>query len=257
LIHSIPHEARWLARLLLKSRNTRHEQRVTMRAIDYANSRSQSTEPLAFGPNHGSRLSVRTRIAAALIAAGVVGALFVSHVSHAPRPRDLVLLTQSAKGGDDGAELQLGLAYREGLLGLAPDDVQARYWIHRAALDGNGYAANLEGHAPPPSLAGRARAFLDEIGAVFLRSGSMDRLSTAAQAGDAIAQYQLAMRYREGSWGVARDDAAARLWLERAAKGGNTVAMLTLARAFESGEHGFTRDAEQARLWRDRAAITH
>lgn len=227
-----------------------------MRAIDYANSHSQSAGSFNILPNPGPRLPARTRLAAAVILAGVIGALFVSHITHAPSANDLALLTQSAKAGEDGAELQLGLAYREGLLGLPTDEVQARYWIHRAALDGNNYAAALEGNAPAPSLVGRVLGFLDDVGTIFIRSDSTEHIAAAAQAGDPVAQYQLAMRYRDGSWGVARDDAASRLWLERAAKGGNKVAMLTLARAYEHGEHGFVRDPDQARLWHDQATIT-
>jgi TPR repeat protein len=49
-------------------------------------------------------------------------------------------LNRLAESGDEGAQLQLGLAYRDGHYGLTPDLTKEMYWIKRAAENGNAYA---------------------------------------------------------------------------------------------------------------------
>jgi TPR repeat protein len=49
-------------------------------------------------------------------------------------------LNRLAESGDEGAQLQLGLAYRDGRYGLTPDITKEMYWIKRAAEKGNAYA---------------------------------------------------------------------------------------------------------------------
>jgi TPR repeat protein len=70
-------------------------------------------------------------------------------------------LSKLASAGDGGAQLQIGLAYREGRYGLTPDPVKGMQWLKRAAHNGNAYAeytlgemyAEGQGAAKDPKLA--------------------------------------------------------------------------------------------------------
>jgi uncharacterized protein len=78
-------------------------------------------------------------LAAAIVASVVLG----SHVS----PRDeLDWLTRLANQGDTGAQLQLGLAYRDGRYGPA-DTKTGFYWLQRSAAGGNAFAEDTIGKA--------------------------------------------------------------------------------------------------------------
>jgi hypothetical protein len=181
-------------------------------------------------------------------------------------------LSQLAPSGDAGAQLQLGLAYREGRYGLAPDPHTGLYWLERSAESGNIYAADLVGTAYAEGQGtevdkkrarhwwqvaarggnvdakkrlgkllsgdepGQGLVGLHNLSAVAdqllvgkaIRNQSATALQQRAQAGDPVAQYELAMRYRDGSWGVPRNPALAQKWLERAAAAGNPLAHQTL-----------------------------
>jgi hypothetical protein len=54
-------------------------------------------------------------------------------------------LSKLASEGDGGAQLQVGLAYREGRYGLKPDPVKGLHWIRQAAENGNAYAEYMLG----------------------------------------------------------------------------------------------------------------
>lgn len=70
-------------------------------------------------------------------------------------------LHRLAAGGDTGAEVQLGTAYRDGRYGLAPSQETAFYWFKQAADRGDIYAEELvadayahgRGTQPDPALA--------------------------------------------------------------------------------------------------------
>ncbi len=70
-------------------------------------------------------------------------------------------------------------------------------------------------------------------------------LRTAAAAGNAVAQYEVGIRYAEGR-GVAANAAEAARWLERAAKQGVALAQFRLAGLYEKGT-GVKKDVETAR----------
>ena len=53
---------------------------------------------------------------------------------------DIGWLNRLAKEGDSGAQLQVGLAYRDGRYGLTADATKGLYWLKRAAENGNAYA---------------------------------------------------------------------------------------------------------------------
>ncbi len=59
----------------------------------------------------------------------------------AQRPHDEISwLSSLATAGDNGAQLEIGLAYRDGRYGLNPDASTALYWLKRSADNGNAYA---------------------------------------------------------------------------------------------------------------------
>jgi hypothetical protein len=72
----------------------------------------------------------------------------------------------------------------------------------------------------------------------------VEKLRSAADAGDAAAQYDLAMRYLRGD-GVAPNDSDAAEWLIKSARLGNSSAQLQLGVAYELGR-GVPRDLVKA-----------
>jgi thioredoxin-like negative regulator of GroEL len=60
---------------------------------------------------------------------------------------ELDWLSRLANNGDAGAQLQLGLAYRDGQYGLTPDAKTGLYWLKQSAAGGNAYAEDAIGSA--------------------------------------------------------------------------------------------------------------
>jgi TPR repeat protein len=220
------------------------------------------------------------RTGAVLIALAACGAAWWLK-SEAPSPdQDLAVLRHNAAEGEAGAQLLLGLAYRDGRYGLKPDTGQALAWITRAAEDGKGdeqaYARDLAGRmresrtpaaTSPGSETGLHRlaaathsTWLKLVAAVtdlFAITDTGRQSGTALQQraaqGDAIAQYQLALRYQTGAFGVQQDSAQALRWLESAADNGNRLAMKRLAEVYARGELGARPDPVRSERWRQRA----
>lgn len=256
-----------------------------------------------------------------LTALGIFGAVSLIASSHATvsNMSEIDWLNQLASAGDSGAQLQLGLAYREGRYGLEPDAETGLYWLTAAARGGNAYAADqvanryaakgpqqmqqavywwqqaahggnadadvrlgeymMHKHMNKQALPwlrkaadrGDRRAHRDlasiyrsddsiseadlqrgenrlavvaqEIDSTWMntmftvwnvvKAGSTEQQSTEAllsraQQGDPVAEYQLAIRYRDGAWAVKADPQKAMLWLQRSAAAGNPVAEQTL-----------------------------
>ena len=69
-----------------------------------------------------------------------------------------------------------------------------------------------------------------------------EELKRAAENGDAVAQYNLAVRLGEGT-DPERDAVAAAFWLEQAARKGHISAQYNLALCYETGE-GVKKDAK-------------
>jgi TPR repeat protein len=168
--------------------------------------------------------------------------------------QELAWLNRLAAANNPDAQLQLGLAYREGRYGLAPDARVGQYWLEKAARNGEQYAVDLLA-GQPPTKAGADEAArapvtsrLDTIatqikspmlvtisalwrilGLGLTGSQSPDALQQRAQSGDPAAEFQLGMRYRDGAWSVNRDPDKASYWLKRAADAGNPLAVKALA----------------------------
>lgn len=198
-------------------------------------------------------------------------------------------LTRAAEAGSIRAAALLGDAYSQGD-GVQRDPAAAQHWWRTAAQSGNAHAEAELGlaleHSSTPAVTYEGEKLVNEAAAkgdpVALEalgvdhpvsreaSGTIGRalasaetltvggqdaesLQQRARDGDNVAQYQLAMRYRDGAWGVKADPRLALGWLEISAEHGNPVAMTTLADVYAKGELGLKADPAQATLWRERA----
>lgn len=151
-------------------------------------------------------------------------------------------MRRAAEAGNAPAQTLLGKMYHEGY-GVPRDLEQSHDWLARAAAQGEG----------------KAIRFLD----FFVRMGedalqgyrqSGPELEARSRQGDSEAQYQLALRYESGAWGVLQDDRKALYWFHGAAAGGNRMAMRALADIYAKGLLGAPKDPRQADYWRNRAA---
>ncbi|MBI5462786.1 MAG: sel1 repeat family protein [Gammaproteobacteria bacterium] len=208
-----------------------------------------------YGMHHTPRRTDNRRGLLGLgIAAGAVLLVALVGQNRTVQPdREVAMLRHLAEDGDAGAQLQLGLAYRDGRYGLVRDSETGLYWLTQAAGNGQRYAAKLVSAA---SVHGQvvqddSPANTDALNVLATRLDSptlnviadtwnfLTRYATAAQTADALlaraeagnptAEFQLGMRYRDGAWSVNRDPAAAEYWLQRAAHDGNRLAVQTLA----------------------------
>ena len=103
----------------------------------------QPTEVLMVPENSNSRW--RRGVLAILM---VLAVAFVVTAGMRATPRiDLDWLSRLAHSGHADAQLQLGLAYRDGRFGLSPDAKTGLYWLTQAANSGNAYAEDAVGEA--------------------------------------------------------------------------------------------------------------
>lgn len=172
----------------------------------------------------GSRLQ---KLLPAIIAGCVVG-LMMLNSHHAPvTDQDELTLLKSMATTDENAQLQLGLAYRDGRLGIKPDHSQADYWLQRSATGGNSYAQELMGEHPQKNS---VESFGKEVERLLPLQQDINHLTALAESGDSRAEFELAMRYRDGAWGVKPSPALFYQWLEKSASAGNVVAQQELNR---------------------------
>lgn len=162
----------------------------------------------------------------ALIGAGAILTALVVVDGHRPA-NEARLLTKMAAQGDVGAELQLGLDYRDGSDGLGPDAEASVRWLTRAAKDGNAYAADALGVA-----------YADGLGTTASTPAAEHWWLMAAQAGDGDAQMRLGQLLASES-----RTPEALPWLEKAAAQGMPEAQQTLDRLYR--QHRGTADAPQ------------
>jgi uncharacterized protein len=262
-------------------------------------------------------------VASAVILIAVVANASTGTPVRTSGSQELELISHLAHEGDAGAQLQLGLAYRDGRYGLEHDAKSERYWLAEAARRGNGYAADVlansytkgdamnseqaehwwevaaqDGNADAQTHLGQyllsqgldreASAWLRRaasrgddaacteltklyrkalVSPADLRCGdnsvaalgerldstglktlfavwntvelaspgqqSASTLLQRAKKGNPIAEYQLALHFRDGAWAVKRDPKQADLWFHRAAADGNPLAISELAKTSE------------------------
>lgn len=196
-----------------------------------------SAPPPAANPTVKRLLSKRNAMVLgvlALASAAVLGDGLPHHITSAEQ---VDLLSDLATHGNVGAQLQLGLAYRDGEFGLAPDKKSAMHWLETAAGNGNTYAANVVGDA---YAAGDGVAASVETARKWW--------SEAGNGGIVAAQRKLGASLIESG-----DVAQARIWLDRAAAQGDAEAHRLLGTLFAEHE-ATTSDMELGSSGIDRFA---
>jgi len=169
--------------------------------------------------SHAGRLSGGYWLGAALVAG--LALVFLLQGGLPPSDsQELAWLNCRSAANNPDAQLQLGLVYREGRYGLAPDARAGQYWLENAALNGEQYAVDLlAGHpatktgadeAARTSVTSRLDAIAAQVKSPMLvtisalwkilglgltGSQSSDALQQRAQSGGPTAEFQLGMRY--------------------------------------------------------------
>jgi len=129
---------------------------------------------------------------------------------------ELDWLTRLATQGDAGAQLQLGLAYRDGRYGLRPDPRTSLHWLTAAGQAGDPYAADMV-----------ANDYAHGTGIAHDMQQAAFWWALAARGGNADAQTNLG----EYLLSSGRDDQAVE-WLRNAASRGDTRARTDLAHLY-------------------------
>ncbi|MBS4095954.1 MAG: sel1 repeat family protein [Sulfuricella sp.] len=184
---------------------------------------------------------------------------------------------KAARRGNVDAQAKLGKMYLEGR-GVDKDYRQAESWLNRAAVEGSGEAQFLLGKmyhlgigvernreiagnwlakaaAHSYDDAAKLLHLLESFG-LHVEEGFYQRLPDLhklAADGDAEAQYQLAVRYESGAYGIDKEPNQALYWFRRAADSGHVMAMKSLAHIYRDGLDGVQPDREIAAAWADKA----
>lgn len=141
-------------------------------------------------------------------------------------PRGMAMLEAAAAEGNSLAQYSLGLIYREGRGGLAPDGPKAAGFLEKAAAQGHAVA-----------MYDLAIMLRDGAGVPVDGKASLAWLEKASALGDADSMAALGYAYEQGI-GAAADFVRARSWYARAADAGQIDAMTNLGRLYEAGEGG-------------------
>lgn len=215
-----------------------------------------------------SRRANRTSLwLAILLAAGVAAFLLAPrHVSEEP---DLAQLQHQAEFGAHRAQLELAIAYRDGLLGLSPDHRMAATWLTKAAQGGNVAAMALLGDAysqgdgvpldlasaehwwQQAAMAGNAHAEAQLGKALEQHASTLDKkyegelltgeAAKQEQPGNPASSASTAETYTTG--GQTLDSLLSR------AKAGDSVAEFQLAMRYLNGALDVRADPKQALYW--------
>jgi TPR repeat protein len=203
-------------------------------------------------PEHPKQRPATHPVIRVLASLATVAVMTAARGAGVPAAQEVDWLSQLAHQGDAGAQLQLGLAYRDGRYGVTPDRGAARYWLEAAAHGGYAYAAEAERELDGSSAAAKPQANANAFAALVERldlpglnalsalwhvvaagsswTYSRDALLARAEQGDALAEYQLGLRYRNGAWAVEPDARQSRVWLQRSAADGDRLATQALTK---------------------------
>jgi TPR repeat protein len=150
-----------------------------------------------------------------LLVTGVIAVMAV-RAGGVPPGSEVNWLNELAVSGDAGAELQLGLAYRDGLYGLTPDLQASLKWLTEAARHGDAYAADAV-----------ANAYDRGLGVAVDQQQAVNWWENAARGGNTDARQQL------GEYLVTKNQYPQAVhWLRLAAAAGDVRARNDLARLY-------------------------
>lgn len=166
--------------------------------------------------------------------------------------------TQAAESGNVHAQSQLGLALT--VATATPEQKFAGYrWLEQASAAGDTAARTALGADPSAPVEASGQGLWSRLTRMFdnlsMNGQSADSLLARARAGDSDAQYELALRYRDGAWGVDADPIQALAWLRQAAHHGNAMAMLALSDAYRAGQLGLAPNPAKAEKWHHMARL--
>jgi uncharacterized protein len=172
--------------------------------------------------------------------------------------RALNLWRQGAAQGFAGARNDLGAAYMNGW-GVPRNNEEAIKWFRLAAAQGDAKAQNnlnwLQNMRTQPRRVEPAQDLYEE-GSRLYKSGQKEAAAkpflAAAQAGNSMAQVQIAWHYLNGV-GEPKDPAEAAKWYRKAAEAGNSTGMFNLGLLYEKGQ-GVTEDWVEAAKWYQKSA---
>jgi TPR repeat protein/uncharacterized caspase-like protein len=159
-------------------------------------------------------------------------------------------LTSAAEQGLEAAELQLGLAYQRGQIGLGQSDVNANRWFSRAAA---GFV-RLAGQGDRDAQHLLATMYENGWGLARSEVDAVRWFTKAAEQGDEAAQVDLGNMYESGHNGLARNDVAAVRWYTRAAEQGNPAGQNYLGMMYLAGRGGLAKNEVEAVRWYARSA---
>jgi hypothetical protein len=170
-------------------------------------------------------------------------------------PADLhqavALWQQAAQDGNADAQVHLGEFF------MQQGDEQAAVWLRKAAAQGDHraqhdlvslYRSNDLKEVDPHRDKNQLAVLVNEVDSTGMKlmlslwhvieasstyEQSTEPLMERAQQGDPVAEYQLAMRYRDGAYDVNRDPEKSMSWLRRSAADGNRIAIQDLERVQE------------------------
>ena len=155
----------------------------------------------------------------------------------------------AAEQGDAKAQFNLALCYSQGK-GVEENQSEAVRWYRAAAEQGDQKAAEALARLRKKEA---AEAFI--LGVACHEKGeytqAVQHFRTAAESGDATAQFNLAVFYEQGE-GVEQDQAEAVHWYLKAADQGNAKAQYNLAICYARGE-GVEKNLDTAITWAERA----
>ena len=135
------------------------------------------------------------------------------------------------------AQVSLALIYKDGIA-VEKNPAEAENWLRRAAQLGDKQAIDILGQS---ALSANLSRY------------SVNDLLGLANAGDADAQLELAMRYFKGN-GVPINAESFMKWVLKSAEGGNTSAQVLAAQAFRKDGEAVRRDSRVAAEWFSKAA---
>jgi uncharacterized protein len=177
----------------------------------------------------------------------------------------------AARQGNALSQFRLGSLYAAGR-GVPKDMAKAVEWLDKAAQQG---VANAQAHLGAVLLAGQGVPRNEERGMFWIRKaaemgqpeavkilaaatleGKAEKLAPpdfsktrlAADGGDPVAQFTLALMYQRGEAGAQRDPAEAAKWMSRSAEKGYAPAQAQMGFYYANGI-GVARDEEEAVRW--------
>ena len=195
------------------------------------------------------RLIQRSADAGSTEGAHRLALIYAQGLAGTPRneARAVELFEKAAAAGHSRAQLNLGILYMRGL-GVAPDLIQARAWLEKAAAGGDPQALYALGRAMSESSA--------LVGPDPVRAADLYR--KAAEKGHALAGLRYGLALSEGV-GLKRDLPGAQRWLMQARENGVPEAALALgdmaARTPASRDKAYNEKIVQSALsWYEVAA---